>query len=149
MFKEFNKIIIFHLVNYITYLVYNSVMSSRHEYREKIVFALYQHLLLHKNINDCFIDNFEDDDNEFVSIIKEDLLINEDKYIDEISKYLNKFTFNRLNLVEQAILLETVSELKLKLNEKAVIINEAIILCKEYCDEQSYKYINGVLDKIC
>ena len=91
-------------------------MSTRHEYREKLVFALYQHLLLHKDINDCFIDNFEEDDNKFINKIKEDLIKNEDKYIEEISKYLNKFTFNRLNLVEQAILLETVSELKLKLN---------------------------------
>ncbi len=125
-------------------------MLNRHEIREKIVFALYQHLLLRKNINDCFLDNFElGEDTEFVPLIMNDLIENEDIYINEISKYLVKWTFDRLNLVEQAILLEAVSEIKLKLNEKAVIIDEAVIITKKYCDEESYKYINGVLDNIC
>lgn len=124
-------------------------MLNRHETREKIVFALYQHLLLNKDLNACFIDNFEENKDEFVDSIQKDLLVNEKSYIDEISKYLVKWTFDRLNLVEQAILLETVSEIKLGLNEKAVVIDEAIIITKTYCDDQSYKYINGVLDNIC
>ena len=37
-------------------------MLNRHDSREKIVFALYQHLLLKKDINVCFVNNFEDDD---------------------------------------------------------------------------------------
>lgn len=124
-------------------------MLNRHEIREKIVFALYQHLLLHKDINVCFIDNFEDNNDEFIIKIQEDLINNKENYIDEISKYLVKWSFDRLNLVEQAILLETISELKQQLNEKAIVIDEAIILTKTYCDEDSYKYINGVLDNIC
>lgn len=124
-------------------------MLNRHETREKIIFALYQHLLLNKDLNTCFFDNFEGIEDEFVSKIQNDLLMNEKSYIDEISKYLVKWTFDRLNLVEQAILLETVSEIKLGLNEKAVVIDEAIIITKTYCDDQSYKYINGVLDNIC
>lgn len=129
-------------------MLYNNCMSTRHEIREKIVFALYQHLLLHKDINECFSDNFEETD-EFAEQIRNDLVNNKESYIEEISKYLVKWSFDRLNLVEQAILLETVSEIKQKLNDKAVIINEAIILAKQYCDEDAYKYINGVLDNIC
>ena len=125
-------------------------MLNRHEYREKIVFSLYQHLLLHKNLNDCFENNFEEDEiNEYVRSIRDDILVNKDNYVEEISKYLHKWTFDRLNLVEQAILLETVSELKQKLNDEAVVIDEAVILAKEYCDDESYKFINGVLDNIC
>lgn len=125
-------------------------MLNRHEYREKIVFSLYQHLLLHKNLNDCFENNFEEDEiNEYVRKIRDDILVNKDNYIEEISKYLHKWKFERLNLVEQAILLETVSELKQKLNDQAVVIDEAVILAKEYCDDESYKFINGVLDNIC
>ena len=125
-------------------------MLNRHESREKIVFALYQHLLLNKEINECFDNNFEElivDD--FVSSIKNNLIENKNNYIYEIGQFLVKWSFDRLNLVEQAILLEAVSEIKLNLNEKAVIIDEAIIMCKKYCDEESYKYINGVLDNIC
>ena len=124
-------------------------MPNRHEYREKIVFALYQHLLLHKDLNTCFEDNFESDNDEFLAAITEDLANNKDVYITEISKHLNKWTFDRLNLVEQAIILEAVSEIRLGLNDTAVVIDEAVILAKQYCDEESYKYINGVLDHIC
>ena len=123
-------------------------MSNRHENRQKLIFVLYQHLLLHKDINLCFADNFEDDD-EFSRNIIQDIESNKDNYIDEISKHLVKWSFDRLNLIEQAILLEAISEFKLGLNDKAVIINEAIIFAKQYCDDESYKYINGVLDKIC
>ena len=130
-------------------MVYNTCMPNRHEYREKIVFALYQHLLLHKDLNACFEDNFESDNDAFLAAIREDLANNKDVYITEISKHLNKWTFDRLNLVEQAIILEAVSEIRLGLNDAAVVIDEAVILAKQYCDEESYKYINGVLDHIC
>ncbi|MBR4470306.1 MAG: transcription antitermination protein NusB [Erysipelotrichaceae bacterium] len=123
-------------------------MLNRHEYREKIVFSLYQHLLLHKDLNSCFDDNLEEED-EYVIALRNDLIANKDAYIEEISKYLNKWSFERLNLVEQAILLETVSEISQGLNDKAVVIDEAVIMAKEYCDEEAYKYINGVLDHIC
>ena len=125
-------------------------MLNRHDSREKIVFALYQHLLLRKDINECFFDNFEGYDlDEYTTSIQKDLIDNKDNYIYEIGQYLVKFTFDRLNLVEQAILLEATSEIKLHINDKPIVIDEAIILCKEYCDEESYKYINGVLDNIC
>lgn len=124
-------------------------MLNRHEYREKIIFALYQHLLLNKDIDVCFGNNFEDIENDFVKSIKEDLIINEVNYIYEIGEHLNRWTFDRLNIVEQAILLETVSEMKLQLNDKPIIIDEAVIFAKKYCDEESYKFINGVLDSIC
>lgn len=123
-------------------------MANRHEVREKIIFSIYQHLLLHKDLNTCFNDNFEQMD-EFVQIIRLDLLKNENSYIETITPYLNKWSFDRLNLVEQAILLESYSEIINKLNDHAVVIDEAVILCKQYCDEESYKYINGVLDNLC
>lgn len=130
--------------------MYNKSMLNRHVAREKIVFALYQHLLLSKDINECFYDNFEGEDlDEFVSSIRRDLIENKNNYIYEIGQYLVKWSFDRLNLVEQAILLESTSEIKLNINDKAIIIDEAIILAKKYCDEESFKYINGVLDSIC
>ena len=125
-------------------------MLNRHEYREKIVFALYQHLLLHKSLRECFVNNFEDQEyDEYSEKICTDLEINENKYIEEISKHLVKWSFDRLNLVEQAILLEGASEINVHEVDKPIIIDEAIILTKTYCDEDSYKYINGVLDNLC
>ena len=144
-----------HIVNYSTdrekddfcSIIFN--MLTRHEYREKLIFVLYQHLLLHKDLRACYEDVLETDTDEFSDQVIEDLVANKGLYIKEISQYLVKWSFDRLNLVEQAILLETVSEMKQNLNDRAVAINEAVIFSKEYCDEDSYKYINGVLDHIC
>ena len=130
-------------------LLYNIYMFNRHEYRERLMFVLYQHLLLQKDLNVCFINTFEDDDNEFINKIINDININENTYIEKISQYLKNWTFDRLNYVEQAILLLATSEINQALNDKSIVIDEAIILSKEYCDETSYKYINGVLDNIC
>ncbi|MBQ6126553.1 MAG: transcription antitermination protein NusB, partial [Erysipelotrichaceae bacterium] len=125
-------------------------MLNRHDAREKLVFTIYQHLLLHKELPACFENNFEDGEyDEFITNVRDDLIENEKNYIDEIGKYLVKWAFDRLNLVEQAILLETVAELHLNLNDRAVVIDEAVILVKTYCDDDSYRFINGVLDHIC
>ena len=52
------------------------------------------------------------------------------------------------NYVEQALLLAAVSELKLQKTDRAIVLDEAVQIAKKYCDEDSYRYINGVLDKI-
>lgn len=121
---------------------------NRHEYRVQVVFALYQSLLLKKDLVLSFDDNFEDDKNEFVESIKEDLIINLNSYIDLISPLLVKWTFDRLSYLEQAILLVATSEIKQNLNNKKIVIDEAIRISKKYCDADSYKYINGVLDNL-
>lgn len=121
---------------------------NRHEYRLHVIFALYQSLLLKKDLELSFNDNFENDTNDFVISLKKDLINNINNYIDEISPLLSKWTFDRLSYIEQAILLEAASEIKQALNTKNIVIDEAVIIAKEYCDEESYKYINGVLDKL-
>ena len=39
-------------------------------------------------------------------------------------------------------------EIKTNLNTKNIVIDEAIRIAKEYSNEDSYKYINGVLDNL-
>ena len=121
---------------------------NRHEYRVHIIFALYQSLLLKKDLESSFKDNFDDDDNDFMLTITKDLVNNIEKYKKEISEHLVKWTFDRLSYIDQAILLEAYSEIKTNTNNKNIVINEAIKIAKEYSDEDSYKYINGVLDKL-
>ena len=125
-------------------------MLNRHEYRERIMNSLYQHLLLNKDLEVCFINNISiEDEDDYYLIIKNDLLKNENIYISEISKYLNNWTFDRLDYIEQSILLLAISELKQNINDKAVVIDEAVNLAKKYCGADAYKYINGVLDNLC
>lgn len=121
---------------------------NRHEYRVKIIFSVYQSLLLKKDLQDSFNNNFDEDINEFMLSIKDDLKVNLNNYINEIEPHLVKWTFDRLSYLEQAILLVATSEIRQNLNDKKVVIDEAINITKEYCDEESYKYINGVLDNL-
>jgi len=120
---------------------------NRHEKRVNLVIALYQHLLLKNDLKQSFNNNFEEND-DFVNSIQEDLINNLDNYKQEINTYLNKWTFDRLSYIDQAILLEGYSEIKSGLNNKNIVIDEAVIIAKEYSDAESYKYINGVLDKL-
>ena len=129
--------------------MYNSHVMNRHEYRVKLVFALYQSLLLNKEISRSVEDNFDDEEkNEYVTVLENDLIINKDNYIEEISLHLKKWTFERLSYLEQAILLVATSEIKKEIASKNIIIDEAIRIAKMYCDEKSYQYINGVLDNL-
>ena len=120
---------------------------NRHETRIKVVTAVYQHLLLNKDMVETFIDNFEDID-EYVGSIENDLIAQEDAYIETISNNLNKWTFDRLSYIDQAILLVGTSEYNLNKDNKKIIIDEAVRIAKEYSDDDSYKYINGVLDNL-
>lgn len=120
---------------------------NRHETRIKIVITVYQHLLLHKDLITSFIDNFEDID-EYVGSIENDLIEHEQEYIETISKHLKKWSFDRLSYIDQAILLVATSEYNLNKDNKKIVIDEAIRIAKEYSDDDSYKYINGVLDNL-
>ena len=64
------------------------------------------------------------------------------------TKLKRGWSFDRLNKMEQAILLVATCELLESELDKSIVINEAVINAKEYCDEDSYKFINGVLTAI-
>ena len=71
---------------------------------------------------------------------------NADSSIKDISNYLKDWKFERLNYVEQAILLSAYTQNKYMNQPKQVAINVAVDLAKKYADDNSYKFINGVLD---
>ena len=64
------------------------------------------------------------------------------------TKLKKGWSFERLNKMEQAILLVATCELLESELDKSIVINEAVINAKQYCDEDSYKFINGVLTAI-
>jgi transcription antitermination factor NusB len=88
---------------------------------------------------------------EDCDIFLKDLLIkslkNEQEIINLLSKFLNKWTFDRLNTCVQAILITAVANYKYCCNtDKAIVINVAIKLAKKYCEKDDYKFVNGILD---
>lgn len=125
---------------------------NRHEIRERLVFSVYQHLLLKKDMNSTVVDSFNVESalelDEYVLNVAKTVEDNEQTFIEQIGTHLKRWNFNRLNYIDQAILLVSAAELKLAVNDKAIIIDEAINLAKKYSDDDAYKYINGVLDQL-
>ncbi len=72
------------------------------------------------------------------------------KQIDEIiEKYAPKYPVQKISKIDLAILRLSVYELMLdKKNPPKVIIDEAVELAKEYGNEKSYSFINGVLGSL-
>ncbi len=68
---------------------------------------------------------------------------------DMIKKHLDKWDFNRLNKVDLAILrISTYPLLFQKDIHPSIVIDEAIDISKEFAADDSYKFINAVLDHI-
>lgn len=67
-----------------------------------------------------------------------------------IKEYLEKWSIERLATVDRNLLRIAVFELKYFRNEvpENVILDEAIEIAKIYGDDQSSKFINGVLSKV-
>ena len=75
---------------------------------------------------------------------------NMSKIDEEIKKYLEKWTIERLANVDRNLLRLSVYELLYCQDEVPpnVVIDEAIEVAKIYGDENSTKFINGVLSKV-
>ena len=58
-----------------------------------------------------------------------------------------KWSFDRLNALERAILLMSFTHSKMKDAQKSVLIDVAVRLAKKYLDKDDYKFVNAVLDK--
>ena len=127
-------------------------MKNRSELREVIMKVIYQVNLLEEakldyDLGELIKEQIEIK-NDFVNT-SVDGIIEHRTEIDSIAnKYLNKWTMDRLNKVDQAILSLGIYELLYTETPSVVAINEAIELSKKYSDEAVTKMINGVLDKV-
>lgn len=129
--------------------------------RENAMRVLYQIFLYKKNKIDYttngvieeYMDNISLEERkiintEFLKELVEGVLNNINDIDNNISKYLENWTIDRLGLTDQAIIRISVYELLYTNTPNLVCINEAIELSKKYSDEKVSKMINGVLDKI-
>lgn len=124
---------------------------TQHQKRINIIEILYQYFL-QQNTNQEFeqyLNEITNSNNETQIKIVKEILWYQDNLIKEIEKHLkSSWKFKNLKSTEKAILILATYEILYTNTEKPVIINEAIILAKQYCDNNTFKYINGVLDKI-
>lgn len=71
--------------------------------------------------------------------------------VDLFNANMRKWTFDRLNRVEQAILLLAYCHyfhFEDEKTDKAIIINVAIKQAKTYLEEKDAKFVNAILDKV-
>lgn len=73
-----------------------------------------------------------------------------DEAIAKFNEHMKKWTFDRLNRVEQAVLLLAYVHFYAieKTVSKNVVISVAVNLSKIYLDDKSRKFINGILDNV-
>ena len=74
-------------------------------------------------------------------------------FVEEVTlleKNMIKWKFERLNRVEQAILLLSLSHYFYvdKEVDKGVVINIAVNMAKNYLDGKDYRFVNAILDKV-
>ncbi len=127
-------------------------MKNRSELREVIMKVIYQvNLLAEANLEYDLSELIKEQievKNEFVNTSVDGIIEHKKEIYELANKYLNKWTMDRLNKVDQAILSLGIYELLYTETPSVVAINEAIELSKKYSDESVTKMINGVLDKV-
>lgn len=127
--------------------------SSRHLARQAAVQALYQWDLTEQapeTILEHFIrghDTSDIDDEYFQLLVREVPLFHQELEA-HIVPMLDR-DFDDVDPVERAILRIGTYELEYRKDiPRNVVINESVELAKTFGAEQSYKFINGVLDKV-
>ena len=124
--------------------------------REKATIGVYQNLLVESSLEDIltFLNEEKtltksEETMAFSRWLVETTLQNKESYKTLIEKHLKKgWKFERLSMMEKAILMIAACELLESDLPKTIVINEAVLNAKKFCDDDSYKFINGVLGQI-
>ena len=126
---------------------------TRREKRDIIIKIIYQVNLLESieekyKVKSLLKEQLEEED-LFIEDTIDGIIKNKSTMINIINKYLKtKWTYDRLPMMDQAILLLSIYEMLYTDTPNKVIIDEAIELSKTYSDEDMPKVINGVLDNV-
>ncbi len=127
--------------------------NSRRVARECVVQALYQWSITKQEpsqIKDSFIENYNLSGTHrdyFLSLI-DAIPAHTDELNKLLAPHLNRSP-RQVDLIDQAILLLGAYELNYDHTiPTKVVLNESIEIAKRFCSENSYQYVNGVLDKV-
>ena len=118
--------------------------------RESFIKILYQHILS-KNPIDQVCKDFIDKrayDREYLTNL---CFFYEDNHreIEKTLRGIIKSPINSLTIIDRCILsLSLIEFIYIDDLSKNVIINEAILLAKKYSSEDSYKFVNKILDRV-
>lgn len=140
----------------------SSTQLTRREIREKALQALFQlktnqDLTAEEAIHQALLSEVDEDsaaaemqekDYPYLTTLVKGVLDNQEAIDEAILPYLKNWTVGRLAKADAIILQIAAYEMLFGDAEQVpqrVALNEAIEIAKLYCDEQSSKFINGVL----
>lgn len=86
---------------------------------------------------------------EYINTITLYFINNRNSLEEALEKHLLKnWTLERVDFIDKSIIYASISEYKSCDVKKNIIIDQAIITAKKYGIENSYKFINYILDKV-
>lgn len=127
-------------------------MATRHQVRQSVISLLYAFEL--NSQNNVFVDEILDEkkirneQKNFTLNLHNGILDNLNNIDETLNSFLNDNQITALGHVERAILRLGAYELLFTDTPSAIVINEAIELAKELANDNSPKFINGVLDAL-
>ncbi|HDZ5371227.1 TPA: transcription antitermination factor NusB [Campylobacter jejuni] len=127
-------------------------MATRHQVRQSVISLLYAFEL--NSQNNVFVDEILDEkkirneQKNFTLNLYHGILDNLNNIDQTLNSFLNDNQITALGHVERAILRLGAYELLFTDTPSAIVINEAIELAKELANDNSPKFINGVLDAL-
>ena len=116
--------------------------------------ALYQYQVRNGDVDDILHFGWlKEKTNPQIIDFSKEMFLGTIEHLDEIDQFitgrLKDWSMDRLGQVERSILRFSVYEIIFISDiPRQVTINEAVFLAKKFCDSQSYKFINGVLDGV-
>ena len=127
-------------------------MATRHQVRQSVISLLYAFEL--NSQSNVFVDEILDEkkirneQKNFTLNLYHGILDNLNNIDETLNSFLNDNQITALGHVERAILRLGAYELLFTDTPSAIVINEAIELAKELANDNSPKFINGVLDAL-
>ncbi|WP_400163898.1 transcription antitermination factor NusB [Brevibacillus sp. TJ4] len=121
---------------------------KRRTAREKAVQCLFQIDMAEVPLKEAvsMVMEDSDEDTQFLYYLLEGVMEHQSEIDNEIKKYLRGWQLERIANVDRAILRLAFFEIMFDQNTPdKVVMNEAIEIAKLFSDEQSHRYINGVL----
>ena len=98
--------------------------------------------------NEEFINTLTEKQLEFINTSIAEIIKNYDYIKDVIKENTTNWAYERIGVVERTLLIEASYEILIKKTPIEVIANEVVELAKEYGNEKSYEFVNGILANI-
>lgn len=128
-------------------------MSKRNTGRRLAMQVLYQMETGQKDLNAVMnltfqTDVFQADTLEFARKLIEGAWDKRDTLDAEIGQYSESWSLIRISAIDKAVMRVAIYEILLGEEPISVIINEALNIAKKYSEADSFRFVNGILDRI-